>query len=358
MAKSPSYDGNGLVNLIAEIELRLTGSSAMPGLTEPSVLDDGPTYVLVLFDGLGVALLDHPGAASLKASNSVGLDAPFPTTTSVALATVATGLAPSQHGQVAHLTWMPDLDRIVNTLKWIDLTGRPVEYDYPKLVGSPNLWERLRASGVEPITVQSGDFAGSPLTRALYRGARFESVWDVEELVDATAQLAGVNGRFVFTYLPHVDFAGHVFGLESEEFADAVKAAASVWDGLAAALPPDVVLAGTADHGLLEFKEEQKVEVRDSRYESLRFGGDARGLQLWGDRDLMQSLADEVGGELTDPRGLVGPNPGELAVSRLGDRVLLAPDHLVLLPKRFDKRLRCYHGGLTPEETKIPLLVG
>ena len=56
----------------------------------------------------------------------------------------------------------------------------------PSMLPAPNLWERLRSVGVEPVTVQPGDFTGSPLSQMLYRGARFEAAWDVEDLVTAT----------------------------------------------------------------------------------------------------------------------------------------------------------------------------
>ncbi|MEA1902256.1 MAG: alkaline phosphatase family protein [Actinomycetota bacterium] len=360
MANAPSYDGSGLVNLIAEVEGRMTGSSPSPGLS-PRLADAVPgarTYVLVLFDGLGTAQLAHRGAGTFRSAHQGTLEAPFPTTTSVSLATIATGLPPSLHGQVAHLNWMPDLGLVVNSLKWLRVTGEPVQYDYPSFLPNPNLWERLRASGVEPITVQPGDFSGSPLTRVLYRGARFEGAWDERDIVDATVQLAGEPNRFIFTYVPHVDFAGHVHGLNSEEFAEAISTATTIWEGIAAALPPDVALLGTADHGLLEFTDEQKVLIREPRFDPLRFAGDTRGVQLWGDRDLMADLAESVGGDLTAALPLLGPTPTDQAAARVGDRVLLAPDDRVFIPKGFDKRLRCYHGGLSRDEVEIPLLVG
>ena len=83
MAKTPSYEGTGLVNLMAEIELRMTGESSSPRLADPALVPSAETYVLVLFDGLGAAQLEHPAARSFAASSVSTLDAPFPTTTSV-----------------------------------------------------------------------------------------------------------------------------------------------------------------------------------------------------------------------------------------------------------------------------------
>lgn len=358
MPKAPSYDGSGLVNLIAEIEHRMTGSASFARLSDPSLVADADTYVVVLFDGLGVAQLDHSEAGTFRSTMAATLDAPFPTTTSVSLSTVASGVAPSQHGQVGHLTWYADLGLVVNTLKWVRVSGEPVAYDYPSLLPRPNLWERLRNAGVEPITVQPGDFAASPLTRTVYRGARFEGAWDPDDLAEATVTLAATPGRFIFTYVPFVDVAGHVSGLGSDQFTVAMKAAALVWDGIVSRLPPGAAALGTADHGLLEVSEHDKILIRDPRFDSLRFAGDTRGIHLWGDPGLIDDLASSVGGTLVDPVSWLGPEPSEKTLSHLGDRLLMAPPGKALLPKGFDKRLRCYHGGLMPEELEIPLLVG
>jgi hypothetical protein len=358
MEKGPSYDGKGLVNLVAEIERRLTGGSPCAGLSNPDAVPDADSYVLVLFDGLGVAQLENGGASILRSSLADVLEAPFATTTSVSLATVATGLPPARHGQVAHLSWYPDLDLVVNTLKWVTLGGDHVPYEYSSVLPRPNLWERLRDGGVEPITVQPGDFNGSPLSRVTYRGARFEGAWDAADLADATVTLAGEPGRFVFTYVPFVDVAGHVHGQASVEFSQAMKAAAEIWSRIGAALPPGVALLGTADHGLMEVTEEHKVLVRDPAFDGLRFAGDARGVHLWGDSGTMRDLTAATGGTLVDPAPLLGPDPTDASLAHTGQSLLLAPPGKVILPRGFDKRLRCYHGGLMAEEVKIPLLVG
>ena len=273
---SPNYAGGGLSNLVTELESRLIGQGAgialRPDLARE--IPDARTYVVLLVDGMGLAQLDHPAARSMHDANRGMLHAPFPTTTSVSLATMATGRPPSEHGLVSHLAWLEEAGGVVNTLKWVNLAGLPVAHDYASVLPKPNLWERLRAAGVEPITVQPGSFDGSPLSRLLYRGARFEPTWDTFDLVDATVQLAETGRRFIFTYVWQVDFAAHVNGLGSPEFFDAMTLAASVWDGLASRLPPDVALIGTADHGLVEFAEDDKILVRDSRYDSLRFAGD------------------------------------------------------------------------------------
>jgi hypothetical protein len=360
MTSPPSYDSIGLVNLMAEIETRMTGSAIAPRLDGAlaDLIPDSDTLVLVLFDGLGTAQLQHERAASFRNATVGVLHAGFPTTTSASLATIATALPPSQHGVVAHLTWLPDHQRVVNTLKWVDLGGNPVPHDYAGLLPRPNLWERLKTAGVEPITVQPGDFRTSPLTRALYRGARFEGIWDVDDLVEATVSLASEPRRFIFTYVPQVDVAGHVFGLGSEEFSEAISIAARVWDGLINRLPPGAALIGTADHGLVEYDEGQKLLIRHPRFDGVRLAGDPRGIQVWGDPTVADDLARLTDGVVVDPRGLIGPAASAAATERIGDHLVLAAQDTVILPRGFDKRLHSYHGGLDPREVEVPLLIG
>lgn len=360
MQLQPSYDSTGLVNLVSEMEWRMSGDSSAPRLASDlaRIIPEASTYVLVLFDGLGIEQLTHRQATPLSGSLAGTLEAGFPTTTSASLATIATGLTPSRHGVIAHLSWMPEHEKVVNTLKWVDLTGSPVRHDFAGVLPRPNLWERLRKSGIEPITVQPGDFSASPLSRVLYRGARFEGIWDSEDLIEATVQLAAEPSRFIFTYVPYVDVAGHVFGLDSPEFSEAVTLAGRIWGELQRRLPPGTALLGTADHGLVDYDETAKQLIRESRFDQVRFGGDPRGLQMWCDENVATDLEELTGGKLIDPMMLVGPDPAPETRGRLGSRLLLAPPGKVLLPRGFDKRLRAYHGGLDRREVEIPLLVG
>ena len=353
----------GLVRLVNELELRLTGTAPGPGLP-PSHADAVPpsaTYVVVLFDGLGSHQLAHRAAGDLRRSHAGDLQAPFPTTTTVALATIATGLDPGGHGTIAHLMWIPEVARVVNTLKWVTPTGERVDVDTSGFLPAPNLWERLSATGCEPITVQPVSFEGTPLSRALYRGCRFEGVRDEDELIEATVSLARVPGRLILTYLPHVDVAAHVSGQQSPEYARALKIADDVWSGIRHRLAPGAGLVGSSDHGHIDYSPDDKLLIRDPAYAGLVFHGDSRALMVRGDRSLIERLASDAGAMLIrdgELRRLFEPATHPQIDERLPDAVLLAPDRRLLIPPGFDKRLVGYHGGLDPREATIPLLVG
>ena len=69
MNLATNRDRNGLVNLVGELERRLTSRSSAPGL-DPDLaraIPDGSSYLLALFDGLGDNQLFGEAAAPLQA---------------------------------------------------------------------------------------------------------------------------------------------------------------------------------------------------------------------------------------------------------------------------------------------------
>lgn len=358
--QGPDYSGGSLVNLVAELERRLGGDAPSPGLHPhlAELIPDAETYVLVLFDGLGDGQLSHEAAAPLRRDRKAAIDSPFPATTTVSLATLSTGLAPSQHGLLGYQLWMPDVGHVVNTIKWTTLWGEPVEYDTAGLLPEPNLWERLSAAGVEPVTAQPYNFADTGLTKALYRGCRFEPYYTEAESVEAALDLAAASKRLVFVYLPHVDFAAHVFGQQDESYAHAVDIVATAWSGIVEGLPEGVVAVGTADHGHIDFPKTRQVQIPRSAHAGKEFYGDGRAMFVKGSGNSMAKELPATWVPLDQMIGWWGPEPRHhLFDERAPDGVLLADDGHLLLHRFSDTRMVGNHGGLVDDERLIPLLV-
>jgi hypothetical protein len=358
--RPPDYAGGGLVNLVAELERRLIGKAPTPGLHPGlgSVVPDAATYLLVLCDGLGDAQLAHPAAAPLAAARRGALDAPFPTTTTVSLATIATGLPPARHGLLAYQLWLPDRGQVANTIKWTTLWGDPLGLDFSKFLPRPNLWERLAAGGVEPIVLQPLNFGGTPLSRVLYRGCRVEPYADPGEAVAAAAQLTRPGRRLVMLYVPHIDFAAHVWGQQSDGYTEALRLGAGIWQGVADALPPGVAMVGTADHGHVDIPKSRQVRLGKADHEGRTFYGDPRVTFVKGDGASLAGGLPATWVPLKDMRGWWGPGkPHRAFAGRAPDGALFADPGCALLHRFSDDRLIGQHGGLTEEELRIPLLV-
>ena len=355
-----AYDGSGLVNLVAELEHRITRSTVSPRLTDISLPVPGgnTTTVFVLFDGLGSHQLEHPNARDLASAQVGSIDAPFPTTTTVSLASIATGLPPSRHGLIAYQLWNPAVGKVVNTIHMTTMWGERIDQRHEDFLPGPNLWQRMSKLGVETITIQPDSFDRTPLTRALYTGASFIPYSTTAEAVERTVSAASSPGRFVFLYIPHVDFAAHVAGQRSDEYAAAMAEANVVWAKLTEQLPPDILLVGTADHGHVDIAEANKVRLSKADQEGHILYGDARAMFVRGDGASLASELPATWVPYADLQGMWGPGPMHEAFDeRKPDGVIFADDGYAIFHSRSNDRLVGHHGGLTDAERLVPLLV-
>ena len=356
----PDYGGGALVNLVAELERRLTGDAPHPGLHPDlaSAVPEADSYVLVLFDGIGDHQLAHPAAEQLRASRAGALDAGFPTTTTVSMATVATGRTPTEHGLLGYQMWIPEAEHVVNTIKWTTQWGAPIHHDTWSFLPAPNLWERLASHGLEPVTLQPWGFDDSPMSRLLYRGCRFERWSDEDEAAETAASLAEVPGRLVFLYVPHVDFAAHVAGQEGDDYTEAMSIADRMWGRMIQRLPSSAAAVGTSDHGHVDVAEDRRTKIPNAAHDERHFGGDPRAPFVYGE---VADLASELEVEwkpLSEIEGWWGPGKKHAAFAgRAPDGVLLPEPGSVIFHRYGDERLIGQHGGLTDEELRIPLLV-
>lgn len=356
--RAPDYRGGGLVNLIAEFEHRLTGSSGADRLAPDLAarIPRADSYVMVLFDGLGTSQLGHPNAARLRADLAGSLDAPFSTQTSVATSTIATGLPPSQHGLLSYLLALDGA--VVNTLWWFATDGSTPAIDLGAFLPTPDVGERLATAGAEAVVIEPAAFLGGPLDRLLYRSTTVIGTASVDERIDRTLEAAAEPGRMILCYVPDVDASAHTQGFGSPEYAAALTTASRVWDDLADRLPTGAALVGTADHGMVSI--DRPITVQPPA--ALQLAGDGRVLHVHGPEDISADFADDLPARwipFSDASDWWGPPPLHPAFAdRAPDSLIVADSGVSLHHAGNPAVLACEHGGVTEEELRIPLLIG
>ena len=345
------------------------------GLAE--ALGGARRVAVLLVDGLGADLLRaHPDLAPTLAAlaRPVGdLSAPCPSTTPVSLATLGTGLPPGSHGILGFVTAVPGEqsdageDRALNHVQWAD------DPDPDTWQARRTVFEQAADDGVAVTAVGPYAYAGSGLTRAVYRGAEYTgsvSHGDLTALV--LAALAAAPRSLVYGYLPELDLTGHVRGVDSAAWRAQLTFIDRVVEKLVDGLPDDAALLVTADHGMLDVPKDTRLdldehpEVTDgvrllageprARYVHAEPGAAADLLDRWrgvlGDRAWVASREEAVAS------GIFGAVDEALA-PRIGDVVALARGTWAFTAGQREpgpSRLRAYHGSLTATELAIPLL--
>ena len=354
----PDYAGGSLVNLVAELEYRLSGSSRRRGCTRIWRTTSPRRAPMCCASSMGwdrgSSTILLPGRCLPRSGPAS--TAPFPATTTVSLSVLATGLPPSQHGLLGYQSWIPELEVVANTIHWTTLWGEKLDYPLESFLPAPNVAERLGAADVEVITIQPAHFLDSPLTKVLFRGSRFEGVYQPNEWVDAVVQLAAQPNRLIVAYLPYVDFAAHVEGQKSQLYTEAMQTVAGAWEAMCNRLPANAVAVGTADHGHVDFEKQFKIAKED--HEDRIFYGDGRAMFVKGDG---ASLAERIPATWVPLAEMIhwwGPEPRHPKLdARLPDGVLIADDDTLLLHRYSDDRMVGNHGALTDAERLIPLMV-
>lgn len=410
----PSYESYSLVNLPATIAALLGAGleGAMPPLPSAlwSDLSSGVRrVVLVLVDSMGHTsfqriLENGSGLRRLaQAGRLFPLSSVFPTSTVTSLPSLWTGTPPIAHGLLGPESW----ERAVNEgLNWplrglipppfLRAGGLLLRRELPKeLVSEPNLGPPLVRAGVRIILFFYLPPPGNGLPRLLLQGVKrfplsevggvesfigFGDFYDFQKMgTDIRNALVQHRGTplFLVAYWSPTDLLGHLYGPEGEPFQRALHCLDRMVQWLLDALPPaareGTLLLLTADHGMTQTPPERAVRLADhpalARMLRRPPGGEPRAVYLHVRPGQAESLRAYIADHLSDrfllleteralAAGLFGPNGASAPIrEELGQMLLVALDDTRLIFQKEVAPLYGQHGGLSPEEMLVPLLM-
>ncbi len=395
----PAYAGRSLPNLAASIVRAIGGEPsalALPPLE--ARLDpfdgrraDGPVLLFVV-DGLGLERLRDAAAraGALGASTWLRHCAPitsvFPTTTTVALASLSTASSPSRHGLVGYRQYLPAFGAVVDMLRMSPLGVAQDEalvgpaWSSSSVIAAPTIF---RGSVAGAVAVSRDRFEGHAFTRMIYDGAAYEPY---SAFADLAASLVHLLGReppppLVVAYWDELDTVQHLRGpaapwaeLEIARLADLLGFVASALTPARARQTTAIV---TADHGLVPLEPSRQTAfdaapeimahlarppTGDRRVGLLKArAGEVAALE----RAVLERLpagARSLSADEAIRAGLFGPPPYHPELEeRVGDLVVLVPSPggiTYALPGRSPARRHLLggHGGLEPSELLVPLV--
>ena len=399
----PDYDGGGLLNVAATV-LDVLGArdpSDPPPLRDldPALREGVRQVVLVLADGLGSAQLrtlcasgDTPFLASLldrarrhERAQLIEATTIFPSTTAAAIATLNSARTPQEHGNMAYFVWLEEFAQVTQMLRWgPGVTRRGSYFDDPNIdprdyarVGSVHA--RLRDRGGASYVIEPEAFRLEAMTRmyaveatsAAYVLPSSLSV-RVRELLERRPWADGPG--YVYAYWAGIDTTAHLHGPGSaEQAAEAALFDLDLARAFADRRPDDTLVILTADHGHAATDPDKLVDLLgdDQLRGMLRnpIAGEPRLAFLHTDQPerITQHLERRYPGtffvfdrdEAIDA-GLFGRGDPEVARRRIGEVcAMLGGDRAATIVKVDGHvfRHKGSHGGMSPEEMNIPVLI-
>jgi len=352
----PALGGACVANLVPA----LLGTADRSWLPEPA--QSAEHVVLLVLDGLGWAAVEEHAAImpGLSAFDGGSITTVAPSTTATALTSIATGLAPAQHGIVGYR--MVVGRDVLNVLRWsVHGGGRP-----------PDPFDVQRHTsfvGREVPVVTRAEFRTTGFTQAHLRGARFVGWHTTATLVEHCVRCVDEGAPLVYAYYPGVDTVAHEFGLRDRTYRRELADTDRLVRELVDALPPSAALLVTSDHGQVHLDRDAWIELPDVAARSVAMAGDGRFRYCYarrGDGRALVELAREAVGErgwvwsrseLLD-EGLLGAGATGSIPGRVGDVVIAAREPVAFVDPALpnERQLRSGHGSLTPDEMLVPLV--
>jgi predicted AlkP superfamily pyrophosphatase or phosphodiesterase len=352
---------------------------APPAQTIAAAIGESDHYVFVLADGLGLNLVDAlPEDAFLRRHVAMPIVSVFPSSTAPSLTAFATGLWPAQHGVPGWHVYLSDRNIDTVTLPFVErFTNRPLDelgLRGEDLFATPVLWKHLKRDAAYFINRRIGD---SVYTRYVSGGHPVLPYDSLEDAVDAVAaRIADATSpTFTHLYYPAVDSAVHAYGPGSEQVAGEVAKLDAALGRLSESLAGRARLIVSADHGGYDVKLEQKLilQPEDELSQLLVTPPDGESpvpffhVQPGHAAEFASRFRARTGDtyalltadEVNDVR-LLGPDPlSPTTRARIGDFIALAAhgEAVVNGPDTVLVNMKGFHGGLTPAEVHIPLVV-
>jgi hypothetical protein len=368
---------------LADLTPSLLAALDVPGFANPLGVEPLRRACLLVVDGLGWELLAANRRAAPVLAGAAERGGPvttgFPATTATSLASIGTGLPPGRHGLVGYTIALPGMERAFNCLRWSpyglggtkDLRDRVVP---ERLQPEPTAFEAAAADGVEVTLVGAGEYAASGFTRAALRGGTY---WRTHSLGDLAAGAVGGLGRgrrsLVYLYHPDLDRTGHVRGVGADAWRMELAHIDRLVGHIAERLPGDAALFVTGDHGMVDLRPDQRVDLADepelaagvrllagearARHVHTEKGAAADVLAAW--RAVLGHAMWVLPGEEAVAAGWFGPEVSDDARARVGDVVAAASGPIGVVQREVDPTqatLTGHHGSLTPAEQLVPFL--
>ena len=373
----PDYSSN-IVNLMSSIGEASGVSSPYSPLDSLDYLTDSKNIVLMIVDGLGHNYLQKYGnGTTLRKHLKGSITSVFPPSTGSAITSFLTGLPPQQHGVIGWYVHLKEYGLVSRILPYTNaVDGNVIDAPISKVIDVKGIFSDIER---EYSMIYDRHIVDSVYTRNLAGRARRIGYSDIDTF------FSGIKGAisktkkqsYVYSYWPTLDSISHFLGSESPEAKEHLKEFDGKLQSFIETLAgSDTTLLITADHGFNDVPLENVVYTRDHpklmECLTLPVCGDTRTGFCYVRPSKVSTferyIEDDLGGSCNlhksedlirdDWFGLYDAHP--MLSDRVGDYTLTFNEGHALLncfPGFEPPEMRGHHGGVSPDEMNVPLIV-
>ena len=351
--------------------------------TVKSLVGEPEHLVLVLADGFGMNFVETLDADAFIPNHlAAEMRTVFPSTTPIVLTTLATGLWPARHAVIGWFLRLPEINAISTIISYIRTADKkPLSelgvsardaYPAPSRIGGASM-EALHIMPEQIVGSAYSHYWTGEVSQAGYEAGSPQQA--IQLAIDRIR--TAHSPTCVYLYMPQVDSAAHQLGASHDSTLEAARQMDAFLETLADALPDNARLVITADHGHLDAPN-SKSHVLDASDEIIRM---SKGMLTGDFRAVYADVADEdmdafrrlihrrLGDDFlvltsreVEQAGLFGPSAlSDKTRGRMGSALVLSTcgavlDYRAALGEDAHPMVS-HHGGLTPAEMRIPLVV-
>ena len=313
------------------------------------------TINFVLADGLGSENLKLAKSDYLKDSNSFSVNSTFPSSTNVALSTINYVSKPVETSILGYYLFDREEHGLINALNWNKENKSLLKH--PDIKDRQTIWTLLRTKGITSNNLQPRDLVDSALSEYIYKDSHQIAYKDTEELNEIVSDSSVLDNRFNFIYYPNIDISAHVFGVGSDQWHEEVGIFEMFIKNLNSTQSKKMYTLITADHGLTNISNENRIHL--DYEEDVVVYGDQRSVYINGDETKVKKIFKNVPGRFLNSveiRHLIGEPTNNLNKRLYPDHCFLVDDGYIIFPKHLKANLVGYHGGITEEEMRVPVI--
>lgn len=377
----PDYKKRSIVNLMSSIEKALGGKPIYPQLNilKPDALKKYQNIVLIIIDGLGYEYLKKYGKGTILKKHLKGkITSVFPATTTAAIPSFITGVAPQQHGLTGWHMYLKEIGTVVTLLKLKARTGQLIKLDKrnaAKIYSQKPIFDKIR---IHSYAILQKKKWKDPLTKIVFGKTKRTGYDSIDEMFYKLKKIIRTKKRkFIYAYWPGLDAVCHKNSTTGRKTLLHFKQINTKTNSLLKAVrETNTLLIITADHGMKDTPKQKRILLDEhpqlKETLTLPLCGESRTAYCYVHPSKTKEFEKYVKTRLKKActlhksKSLIKKNyfglftPNKRTLQRIGDYVLITKNNYTIKDWVLGEKKYCNkssHGGTSKEEMHVPLIL-